>query len=220
MPETDEQDGRDPEGLHLVAVEDGRVIATCRLVFVGGTVQFSRLAVEPGARRRGDRLAPARRRRLREPGGRGAAARPPRPDLRQGALRRPRLPRPRPAVPRGRDRARGHGEAPWLRSASTPDGAAHDRRRRPRLPAGRRARGHARPAAGPGEGPVRRGPRGPHAARGLGRAAGRRAARLPGLDRARRAQPLSRARPGGARAGPRRAARAVRAPSRRPASTR
>jgi predicted GNAT family N-acyltransferase len=53
VPPGDEQDGRDPEGLHLVAVEDGTVIATCRLVFVGGTVQFSRLAVEPDHRRRG-----------------------------------------------------------------------------------------------------------------------------------------------------------------------
>jgi predicted GNAT family N-acyltransferase len=53
VPPNDEQDGRDPEGLHLVAFERGRVIGTCRLVFVGGTVQFSRLAVEPDARRRG-----------------------------------------------------------------------------------------------------------------------------------------------------------------------
>lgn len=53
VPPGDEQDGRDPEGLHLVAVEAGEVLATCRLVFVGGTVQFSRLAVEPSHRRRG-----------------------------------------------------------------------------------------------------------------------------------------------------------------------
>jgi predicted GNAT family N-acyltransferase len=53
VPETDEVDGRDGDGLHLVAVEDGEIIATCRLVFVGATVQFSRLAVAAGHRRRG-----------------------------------------------------------------------------------------------------------------------------------------------------------------------
>ena len=53
VPEADELDGRDDDGLHLVAVEDGRVVATCRLVFVGATVQFSRLAVDPPYRRRG-----------------------------------------------------------------------------------------------------------------------------------------------------------------------
>ena len=53
VPEREELDGRDGEALHLVAVEDGRVLATCRLLFVGPTVQFSRLAVEFDARRRG-----------------------------------------------------------------------------------------------------------------------------------------------------------------------
>ena len=54
VPESDEVDGRDPEGTHLVAVdEQGRVVATCRLVFVGATVQLSRLAVDPGFRRAG-----------------------------------------------------------------------------------------------------------------------------------------------------------------------
>ena len=53
VPEREELDGRDDEALHLVAVEDGRVIATCRLLFVGSTVQFSRLAVARDARRRG-----------------------------------------------------------------------------------------------------------------------------------------------------------------------
>lgn len=53
VPQRDELDGRDPEGLHLVAVEDGAVIAACRIVFVGSTAQFSRLAVEPSERRRG-----------------------------------------------------------------------------------------------------------------------------------------------------------------------
>jgi predicted GNAT family N-acyltransferase len=52
VPEREELDGRDGEALHLVAVEDGRVLATCRLLFVGATVQFSRLAVARNARRR------------------------------------------------------------------------------------------------------------------------------------------------------------------------
>jgi len=52
VPEREELDGRDREAVHLVAVEDGRVLATCRLLFVGATVQFSRLAVARDARRR------------------------------------------------------------------------------------------------------------------------------------------------------------------------
>lgn len=53
VPEREELDGRDHEGIHLVAVEAGEVVATCRLVMVGGTGQFSRLAVARSARRRG-----------------------------------------------------------------------------------------------------------------------------------------------------------------------
>ncbi|MBV8430773.1 MAG: GNAT family N-acetyltransferase [Solirubrobacterales bacterium] len=61
VPEREEVDGRDHEGLHLVAVavdanaEDGQgeLLGTCRLVMVGRTVQFSRLAVKTSARRRG-----------------------------------------------------------------------------------------------------------------------------------------------------------------------
>ena len=49
----EEHDGRDGEGIHLVAVAEGQVLATCRLLFVGPTVQFSRLAVRRDARRRG-----------------------------------------------------------------------------------------------------------------------------------------------------------------------
>ncbi|HTU28065.1 MAG TPA: GNAT family N-acetyltransferase [Solirubrobacteraceae bacterium] len=52
VPEREELDGRDGEAVHLVAVEGGRVLATCRLLFVGATVQFSRLAVARDARRR------------------------------------------------------------------------------------------------------------------------------------------------------------------------
>jgi predicted GNAT family N-acyltransferase len=54
VPVADELDGRDDDGIHLVAVDpDGRVVATCRLLFTGDAVQFSRLAVEPSHRRRG-----------------------------------------------------------------------------------------------------------------------------------------------------------------------
>lgn len=61
VPEREELDGRDHEGLHLIAVavdedaEDsaGDVLGTCRLVMVGRTVQFSRLAVRASARRQG-----------------------------------------------------------------------------------------------------------------------------------------------------------------------
>lgn len=53
VPTTEERDGRDHEGLHLIALEAGRVIGTCRLVFVGSTVQFSRLAVSSEFRRQG-----------------------------------------------------------------------------------------------------------------------------------------------------------------------
>jgi predicted GNAT family N-acyltransferase len=53
VPEHEELDGRDHEGIHLVAVEDGEVVATARLLVIGQTVQFSRLAVQRSARRRG-----------------------------------------------------------------------------------------------------------------------------------------------------------------------
>jgi predicted GNAT family N-acyltransferase len=53
VPQREELDGRDGEGLHLVAVAEGQVLATCRLLFVGPTVQFSRLAVRESARRHG-----------------------------------------------------------------------------------------------------------------------------------------------------------------------
>ncbi|MCX6388578.1 MAG: GNAT family N-acetyltransferase [Solirubrobacterales bacterium] len=49
----DEVDGRDPEGLHLVATIDGTVVATCRIVFVGSSAQFSRLAVTKEHRHKG-----------------------------------------------------------------------------------------------------------------------------------------------------------------------
>lgn len=53
VPEREELDGRDHEGIHLVAVVDGELVATCRVLLVGTTAQFSRLAVRRSARRRG-----------------------------------------------------------------------------------------------------------------------------------------------------------------------
>jgi predicted GNAT family N-acyltransferase len=53
VPAHEEQDGRDRDGLHLVAVANGELLGTCRLLFVGPTVQFSRLAVARPARRQG-----------------------------------------------------------------------------------------------------------------------------------------------------------------------
>jgi predicted GNAT family N-acyltransferase len=47
-----DQDGRDPEATHIVAIEDGVVIGTCRLLFRGAVARLGRLAVE--ADRRGD----------------------------------------------------------------------------------------------------------------------------------------------------------------------
>jgi predicted GNAT family N-acyltransferase len=48
-----ERDGRDGEALHLVAVADGHVVGTCRLLFRTRSAFLGRLAVERGARRRG-----------------------------------------------------------------------------------------------------------------------------------------------------------------------
>ncbi len=53
VPRHEERDGRDHDALHLIAVADGQLLAACRLVFVGPTVQFSRLAVARSARRMG-----------------------------------------------------------------------------------------------------------------------------------------------------------------------
>lgn len=53
VPANEERDGRDRNGVHLIAIQHGELVATCRLVFVGTTVQFSRLAVKRSARRQG-----------------------------------------------------------------------------------------------------------------------------------------------------------------------
>jgi ElaA protein len=53
VPEHEELDGRDGEGIHLVAMDGDRLLATCRVLLVGNTAQFCRLAVRDSARRRG-----------------------------------------------------------------------------------------------------------------------------------------------------------------------
>jgi len=53
VPKREEIDGRDGDAIHLVALRGGRVVGTCRLLFVDRTVQLSRLAVEPDVRREG-----------------------------------------------------------------------------------------------------------------------------------------------------------------------
>jgi predicted GNAT family N-acyltransferase len=53
VPVEADRDGRDPEALHLVAVESGKVVGTCRLVFDGPVARLGRMAVEPSRRRGG-----------------------------------------------------------------------------------------------------------------------------------------------------------------------
>lgn len=71
----DEDDGRDADAVHLIAVEGSDVVATCRLLREGRTVKLSRLAVAPEARRRGlaSRLLAAAELRAHELGGRRIA---------------------------------------------------------------------------------------------------------------------------------------------------
>ena len=49
----DERDGRDVDAVHLVVVEGGVVIGTCRLLAEGTTIKLGRMAVAPAARGRG-----------------------------------------------------------------------------------------------------------------------------------------------------------------------
>lgn len=53
VPENEELDGRDHQAIHLVAVANQELVGTCRVLMVGSTAQFSRLAVRAQARRRG-----------------------------------------------------------------------------------------------------------------------------------------------------------------------
>ncbi len=51
----EERDGRDGEALHLVVVDDGEVVGTCRLLAEGSDVKLGRMAVATS--HRGRRLA-------------------------------------------------------------------------------------------------------------------------------------------------------------------
>src|SRR5688500_5162344 len=51
-PEAD-RDGLDGQALQFVAVEDGRVLGTCRVLIRDGVARLGRMAVEPDARGRG-----------------------------------------------------------------------------------------------------------------------------------------------------------------------
>lgn len=53
VPIDEEVDEHDETALHLVAVEDGRVVATARVVMEGDTAKLGRVAVAEHARRRG-----------------------------------------------------------------------------------------------------------------------------------------------------------------------
>jgi predicted GNAT family N-acyltransferase len=53
VPEHEELDGRDHEGIHLAAVAGAELVGICRVLMIGTTAQFSRLAVKPSARRQG-----------------------------------------------------------------------------------------------------------------------------------------------------------------------
>jgi ElaA protein len=48
-----DRDGRDRDAVQLIAVEDGAVVGTCRVLVEGGDAKFGRLAVRRDARGRG-----------------------------------------------------------------------------------------------------------------------------------------------------------------------
>jgi predicted GNAT family N-acyltransferase len=72
VPVEEEMDEHDATALHLVAVEDGRVVATARVVMEGDIAKVGRVAVAASARRRGiaSRLIAACEREARARGGR------------------------------------------------------------------------------------------------------------------------------------------------------
>ncbi len=48
-----DRDGRDGDALHLVALRDGELIGTCRVIVEQGTGRLGRMAVEPELRGQG-----------------------------------------------------------------------------------------------------------------------------------------------------------------------
>ena len=164
-----DRDGRDEDALHLVAVRGNEVVGTCRLLMAAEVARLGRLVVASDQRRQGiGRGAGGRRvrqrRRCRCPAGR-----PQRADPRHRRVRVAGLHRPWRAVSGGRDRS----TCGW--SATLPEVridpisgrktiVAGDRATRP----GRRPARRSAGAAGPRHRPLRRRPRGPHAARAVG----------------------------------------------------
>jgi predicted GNAT family N-acyltransferase len=53
VPVEADRDGRDPEAVHVVAVEGGRVVGTCRLLLRGDVARLGRLAVARARRGQG-----------------------------------------------------------------------------------------------------------------------------------------------------------------------
>ncbi|MFM9163921.1 MAG: GNAT family N-acetyltransferase [Solirubrobacterales bacterium] len=53
VAEAEEFDGREEECVHVVAVDDGRVIGCCRLLPAGEVVKLGRMVVASGRRREG-----------------------------------------------------------------------------------------------------------------------------------------------------------------------
>ena len=72
VPVAEEYDEHDDTALHLVAVDDGRIVATARVVMDGETAKLGRVAVARDARRRGiaSRLIAASEAYAREQGAR------------------------------------------------------------------------------------------------------------------------------------------------------
>ena len=52
-----DQDGRDPEATHIVAVDDGAVIGTCRLLFRGPVARLGGDGIAAAILREADRIA-------------------------------------------------------------------------------------------------------------------------------------------------------------------
>lgn len=53
VPEEEELDDLDAQALHLVALQDGQVVGTCRLLDDGDALKLGRMAVAAPVRRRG-----------------------------------------------------------------------------------------------------------------------------------------------------------------------
>ena len=205
------------------APDDGRVVGTCRLLFVDRTVQFSRLAVEPDARRAGIATALLHEADREAAAARARADRAARADVRARAVPRRRLRAARTDVRRGGDRARRDGEAPVSEVRVDPLTGlraivAGDRANRPERGPERRARARrsTRPATRSPKGNEAKTPPEVYALRT--RDGGRR--RLARLEGARRAQPLPGAVARRRRAGAGRGARPLHRRSRRAARTR